>query len=121
MRDRLGERRAAQRLIAGLAPLFDRRFGQAGFGEMMRQHFRLRRRALRELISQRLGGATMQRLTAALQQILVSRVLDQRVLEAIFRLRRQAFDQQDVGFGEPFQGLVAAALRPCRRSRSSSG
>ena len=72
----------------------------------MRQHFGLRRRALRELISQRFGGATMQCLTAALQQILVSRVLDQRVLEAIFRLRRQAFDQEDVGFGEPFQGLA---------------
>jgi hypothetical protein len=55
---------------------------------MMREHFRLRRRALRELIVQRLGGAAVKRLAAALQQILVRRVLDQCVLEAVFRLRR---------------------------------
>jgi hypothetical protein len=88
MRDRFGEGRAAERLIAGLAPIFDRRLGQAGFGEMMREYFRLRRRALRELIVQRLGGAAVKRLAAALQQILVRRVLDQCVLEAVFRLRR---------------------------------
>ena len=41
MRDRLGECRAAQRLIARLAPPFDREIVDAGLGEMMREHFGL--------------------------------------------------------------------------------
>ena len=49
----------------------------------MREHFRLSA-AVGELVAQIFGDATMQSLTAALQQVLVSRVLDQRVLEAIF-------------------------------------
>ena len=109
MRDRLGERRAAQSLIAGLAPIFDRLFGQAALCEVMRQHFGLRRRALRELISQRFGGATMQCLTAALQQILVSRVLDQRVLEAI-----------SASGGRPSTKRMSASASLSRASRSGA-
>ena len=45
----------------------------------------------------------MQRLPAALEQAVVGRVLDQRVLEAIVGLRRRALDEQEVGFGEPIQ------------------
>ena len=45
----------------------------------------------------------MQRLAAALEQAVVGRVLDQRVLEAIVGLRRRALDKQEVGFGKPIQ------------------
>ena len=45
----------------------------------------------------------MQRLAAALEQALVGRVLDQRVLEAIVGLRRRALDKQEVGVGKPIQ------------------
>ena len=103
MGNRLLEGRAAQSLIPGLSPIFDRRVAEAGLREMMRERFRLGGRAVRELIAQRLGGATVKRLAAAFEQVLVGRVLDQRVLETIFGVRRQAFDQQDVGLGEFFE------------------
>ena len=45
----------------------------------------------------------MQRLPAALEQAVVGRVLDQRVLEAIVGLRRRALDEQEVGVGKPIQ------------------
>ena len=45
----------------------------------------------------------MQNLAPALEQILISRVLNERVLEAIIGVRRQALHQQDVGLGKPFQ------------------
>ena len=94
MRDRLLKRRAAQGLIARLAPIFDRRVGEARLSEVMRERFRLRLRALGELIAQGFRRAPVQRLAAALEQILVGRVLDQRVLEAVFGVRRQALDKR---------------------------
>jgi hypothetical protein len=62
----------------------------------------LSRRALR-IVPQKLGGSAVQRLPAALEEAVVSRVLDQRVLEAIVGLRRRALDKQEVGLGEPIQ------------------
>ena len=52
----------------------------------------------------------MQRLAAALEQAVVGRVLDQRVLEAVVRLRSIALDEQNVGFGEPLQRRLQRAL-----------
>jgi hypothetical protein len=78
MRDRLGESRAAQRLVAGFAPPFDRKLALARLGEMMRERLGLRRGRGQ----QRLGRAPVQRLAAALQETVVGGVLDQRVLEA---------------------------------------
>ena len=54
-------------------------------------------------LAQRLGRTAMQRLAAVLEQALVGCVLDQRVLEAIFSLRRSALDKQQVGVGQPIQ------------------
>src|SRR5271166_4279035 len=110
MRDRLLEGRAAQGLIAGLAPILDRLLGEAGLGEMVRENFRLGGRAIRELVAQRFGGAAVKRLTAAFEQVFVSRVLDQCVLEAVFGVWRQALDQQDVGLGEFFERGLEAGL-----------
>src|SRR5580704_3452730 len=63
MRDRLGEGGAAQRLVAGFAPPFDRELGLAAQGEMMRERLGLRRGRGQ----QNLGRAPMQRLAAAFQ------------------------------------------------------
>ena len=82
MGDRLLECRAAQGLVAGLPPPFDREVVESGLGEMMRDELGLRLCALR-VVAQDFGGAAVQRLAAALEQALVGRVLDQRVLEAI--------------------------------------
>ncbi len=62
---------------------------------MMGDDFRLSRRAL-GLVAQDFCGAAVQRLATALEQALVGRVLDQRVLEAIGRLRAGALDEQEV-------------------------
>ena len=102
MGDRFLEGRAAERLIARLAPPFDGEIVEAGLSEMMGEHFRLGRRPF-GLVAQVFGGAAVQRLAAALEQALVGRVLDQRVLEAVVRLRSIALDEQDVGLGEPLQ------------------
>ena len=96
MRDRLGEGGAAQSLVAGLAPPFDRKLGLAGLREMMRERLGLRRGRGQ----QDFGRAAVQRLAAALQQAVVGGVLDQRVLEAIVRVRRDAFDEQQLGVDE---------------------
>ena len=90
MRDRLGEGGAAQGLVAGLAPPFDRKFALARLREMMRERLGLRRGRGQ----QHLGGAPVQRLAAALQEAVVGGVLDQSVLEAIVGVRRDAFDEQ---------------------------
>ena len=102
MGDRFLEGRAAERLIARLAPPFDREIAEAGLSEMMGERLRLGRRALRT-VAQDFSGAAVQRLAAALEQALVGRVLDQRVLEAVVRLRSIALDEQDVGLGEPLE------------------
>ena len=52
----------------------------------------------------------MQRLAAALEQAVVGRVLDQRVLEAIVGLRRSALDKQEVGVGKPIQRRLQRRL-----------
>ena len=57
----------------------------------------------RRAFAQDFGRAAMERLTAALEQAVVGGVLDQRVLEAVGRLRSIALDEQNVGLGEPLQ------------------
>ena len=52
----------------------------------------------------------MQRLAAALEQAVVGRVLDQRVLEAIVGLRWSALDKQQVGVGKPIQRCLKRRL-----------
>ena len=107
------QRRALQRPLSRFAPPFDRSLGQARLREVMREQLRLGRSGGGKLVAQNLGDAAVQDLAPALEQILVSRVLDQRVLEAIFGFGRQALHQQDVGFGEPFQrDLQRRVLHP---------
>ena len=106
MGDRFLKGRAAERLVAGLAPPFDGEIVETGLGEMMGDRFGLGVR-----VDQRVSGAAVKRLAAALEQALVGRVLDQRVLEAVGGGRRGAVDEQEVGFREPIQrGLQARVV-----------
>jgi len=102
MGDRLLERRPAQGLNARSSPPLNRRFFEPGLSEMMSNDLGLSRGAL-WIVAQQFGGTAVQRLTAALEQAVVSRILDQRVLEAIVGLRGRALDEQEVGVGEPVQ------------------
>ena len=102
MGDRLLERGAAQRLVAGLSPPFDREFVEAGLRKMVGDDFWLGRRALGG-IAQEFGGAAVQSLAAALEQAVVGRVLNQRVLEAISGFRRRALHEQKVRAREALQ------------------
>src|SRR6516165_9462518 len=99
MRDRLLEGGTAQRLVAGLAPPFDGGVGQTRLRKVMRQHFRLGRSALKA-IAQDFRGAAVQRLPAALEQTVVGRVLDQRVLEAVVRLKARSLGDEEIRVGE---------------------
>ena len=71
--------------------------------------FQLSPRAL-GAVAQQFSGAPVQRSAAALQQALVGRVLDQRVLEAVIRPRSVALDEKDVGLGKPLQGRPKLVL-----------
>ena len=99
MGDRFLECGATERLVARLAPPFDRQIVESSLGEMMRDRFRIG--GMLGVAAQDFGRAPMQRLPAALQQAVVGGVLDQRMFEAIVRLRRRALDIEQVGFGKP--------------------
>ena len=99
MRDRLLKGRSAERLVAGLAPPFDRKIVEAGLREMMGDRFGFGRHAF----AQDLGGPGLYCLAPAFEQAVIGCVLDQRVLEAIVRVRRRALDKQQVGVGKPLQ------------------
>ena len=63
------------------------------------------------IVAQDFRGAAVQRLAAGLEQALIRRVLDKRVLEAISRLRRCALDDEEVGPGETVErGLETAVV-----------
>ena len=70
MRNRLLEGGAAKSLIASLAPPFDGQIVETRLGEVMGDRFGLGVR-----FAQRLGGAAVKRLAAALEQALVRGVL----------------------------------------------
>jgi hypothetical protein len=86
---------------------------ETSLGEMMGDDFRLSCSAL-GLVAQDFGGAAMQRLSAALEQAVVGGILDQRVLEAIVRLRAGVLGDKEVRVGEPVErglkgGVVGSA------------
>ena len=121
MGDRLLKGRAAQSLIARLAPPLDREVVEAGLREMMGDDFRLDGGALR-LSHQDLGGAAVQRLAAAPEQAVVSRVLNQRVFEAIVRRITGALDDEEVRRGEPVNcELEVGVVDPAHSARQRVG
>ena len=114
------ERRTAERLVAGLAPPFDRRLVETGLGQMMGDDFRLGRDDCRELAAQGIGDLPVQDLPPAPEQRFVGCVLDQRVLEGVARIGRHARAEQQLRLFEPRQchaqcRLVAARDRAQQR------
>jgi hypothetical protein len=72
---------------------FNGHFREAPLGEVMRQQLRLGRRGVGKMVAQNFGDAAVQHLTPALEQILISRILNERVLEPIVGFGRQALHQ----------------------------
>src|SRR5262249_53195722 len=101
LRYRFNQCRSLQRLLPRLAPPLNCRFGHAGLGEVMRQQFRFGRSSAGKFIAKGFAGATVQSWARALEKILKSRVLNERVLETIVSIRRWALPQEDVGISEP--------------------
>src|SRR5208282_5324122 len=95
MGDRLQERRAAQGLVARLAPPFDGEVVEAGLGKMAGD-----RLGLSAAVAQSFRSAAVEWLTAAPEQALVGCFLDQRVLEPIGRLSAGTLNEQEVRVDE---------------------
>src|SRR5258706_8621757 len=83
MRDRFVVGGSVQRPVTGLDPPFDGSFAEPRLREMMGDDLWLDLSHCPEPIAQGLGNAPMQYLPAALEQVLVRRLLYQRVLEAV--------------------------------------
>src|SRR5690349_11426556 len=83
MRDRLVVGGSVQRPVTGLDPPFDGSFAEPRLREMMGDDFRLSLGRYLEPVAQRLGNPQMQQLPTALKYVLISRLLYQRVLEAV--------------------------------------
>ncbi len=98
MRDRLLERRATKREIARLAPVFDLGLGEARLREVMSYQFRFSLDDTSEFFAQGFGDAPMQDLPPGPQQAFVSRVLHERVLEAVARFGRGSVAKHQLGF-----------------------
>ena len=90
VRDRLGHRRARERLLPGLLPVVDRPLGEPRLGAVPGEQLGLRVHRLGEALLQRPDDAGMQLLPLRLEQALVGGVPHQRVLEGVARLRRLA-------------------------------
>src|SRR5262249_16721393 len=56
-----------------------------------------------KLIAQNFTCAAVQSLAAAPKQVLISRILNERMLKAVFGFRRKALHQEYVGLSQPFQ------------------
>ena len=86
----------------------------------MRQQFRLGRGGTGELVAQGSAHAAVQYQAPALQQILISSVLNERMLEAIVRIWWQALHQEDVGIGEPDRAACSGVSSIPATVRSSA-
>ncbi len=95
MRGGFGHGRASRRQPTGLLPVGDRLFKRARFGEMVREQVRFTFRDFRKAGFEHLADAGVEFLAPPVQQRAVGRVSDERVLEAVGRIRRSAtFDHQ---------------------------
>src|SRR5215471_11622448 len=73
----LNQCRACQRPLPRLTPPLDGRFRKTRPSEVVRQQSRFGLRRGGKAVAQSLGGATVQELTPALEQVLVSSVLNE--------------------------------------------
>ena len=83
-----------QRPLSRLAPQARGLLDQPGLGAVTRQQFRLALGDLGELAFEGFGDAGVKRASRLAQQRAIGRVLHQRVLEQIGRMRRRALPEQ---------------------------
>src|SRR5262249_56911901 len=83
MPDRLVVGGSVQGPVTGLDPPFDGSFAKPRLREMMGDDFRLSLGRYLEPVAQCLGNPQVQHLSTALKHVLISRLLYQRVLEAV--------------------------------------
>ena len=76
----------------------------------MREDLRLVSTSVRRPLFQRLGDPAMQGLARAAQQAAVRRILHQRVLEGIDRVRRRAALKDQLGSDEPVESGLQLVL-----------
>ena len=115
------KRGSRQRALSRCAPPFDSGFGQPCLREVMREQLRLGCSSGGKLIAQNLTRAAVQSLATALKQVLISRILNERMLKAVFGFRRKALHQEYVGLSQPFQRRSAVLRPPFWQRRGRAG
>lgn len=100
MADRFRICRALHRALTGYLPLLDGLRLQIRFRVVMGEELGLRLGDLRKALFQDLRNLAVIILAPAAQQRLIGRVLEQRVFEAVVRLRRDALDKQQLRVGQ---------------------
>jgi hypothetical protein len=119
MRDRLVVGGSFQRPVNCLDPPFDGGFAEPRLGEMMGDDLWLAFSHCLKPIAQGLGNAPMQYLPAALEQVLVGRVLHQRVLEGIDGFRRITTSEHEFRVLEPASASFNAVSSRPTNARNS--
>ena len=107
---------ALQRQLTGGLPERNGGLNKARGREVMRQHLGFGGLDVREARLDHAGDLTVQLLPAALEQRVVGRVLYQRVLEGVNRIRRRAATEGQSGRGQLRESVVELGLRH-RRDR----
>ena len=105
MGNRLVIGRSIQRPVPRLEPPFDGRLAKSRLREMMSDELRLSLGYCWKPISQGVGNAPMQHLPAALEQVLVGRVLHQGVFKAEDGLRWIPAPEQELCILELGEGV----------------
>src|SRR5262249_28082289 len=97
------KRGSRQGALSGFAPPFDSTIRQPCLREVMREQLRLGCSSGWKLIAENFARTAMQRLATALEQVLIGRILDQRVFKAVVGFRWKALYQEYVGLSQPLK------------------
>ena len=110
MGDRFRHRRAGSGSLTSPAPIRHGFFNQPGLGIMLREAFGLGVHQFGEIGFERLCDLRVQLLPSLAQQIVVRRILYQRVLEAVDRVGRHTTLQHQLGGDKPSEGGLQLVL-----------
>src|SRR6516162_1725624 len=109
--------RALHRLIASLNPVSDGLVVKTCFCAVAGENFGMRCCDVGELALDGRGDTAVELLASAPEQGAVRGILDQRMLESVFRVGRAPAAEDELGSDELCQGLVQLRLRH-RRDRA---
>src|SRR4029077_4182830 len=117
---RFNQSGALQRPLSGFAPKAHGLFDQPGFGAVARQNLRLVLSDVSEAAFEGFGDASVQRTSRLAQKGAVGRILDQRVLKEIPRMRRYALTKQQASPHDPIQSWPQLLLGLAHDGRQQS-